>query len=202
VSALVKLALHLWRRADRSFTDAGSHPDPAICDWRSSWSCISYVRLLPVCSSYLRVGLIAIRSHVLRTGELHLFTRMTTVFRSCTSIQSGGALLMSPRGRNLIGSSLIYRLTSLIIRGICSPSRCWPIPNYMSAPLRHYFTAKNPTGHNLLPRAHSFALPSKDSRNFMEHCCKATLSRHVFHISSFLLISCSDVFILSWAIYL
>src|SRR6218665_493644 len=31
--------------------------------------------------------------------------------------------------------------------------------------LRHYFTDK--TGQNLRPRAHSFALPSKDPRNFV-----------------------------------
>src|SRR6218665_2129543 len=41
--------------------------------------------------------------------------------------------------------------------------------------LRHYFTAKRPTGHNLRPRAHSFALPSKDPRNFVSRTLSGAL---------------------------
>src|SRR6218665_939614 len=33
--------------------------------------------------------------------------------------------------------------------------------------LRHYFTPKKPSGHNLRPRAHHFNLPPKDHRNFV-----------------------------------
>lgn len=33
--------------------------------------------------------------------------------------------------------------------------------------LRHYFMDKKPPGHNLCPRAHSFALPNKDSCNLV-----------------------------------
>src|SRR6218665_270747 len=32
--------------------------------------------------------------------------------------------------------------------------------------LRHYFRQREPTGYSLRPRAHSFALPAKDDRNF------------------------------------
>src|SRR6218665_1877670 len=33
--------------------------------------------------------------------------------------------------------------------------------------LRHYFRQREPTGYSLRPRAHSFALPAKDDRNFI-----------------------------------
>src|SRR6218665_872399 len=45
-----------------------------------------------------------------------------------------------------------------LFRSICSN------PDHV---LRRCFTDKRPTGHNLRPRAHSFALPSKDPRNFV-----------------------------------
>src|SRR6218665_3884394 len=45
-----------------------------------------------------------------------------------------------------------------LFRSICSN------PDHL---LRHYFTYKKPKNHNLRPRDHSFALPSKDPRNFV-----------------------------------
>src|SRR6218665_3993991 len=56
-----------------------------------------------------------------------------------------------------------------LFRSICSN------PDHV---LRHYFTDKSPIGQNLRPRAHSFALPSKDPRNFVSRTlCGALLNR-------------------------
>src|SRR6218665_1454185 len=56
-----------------------------------------------------------------------------------------------------------------LFRSICSNS---------DHVLRHYFTDKRPTGHNLRPRAHSFALPSKDPRNSVSRTLYGALLNH------------------------
>ena len=68
--------------------------------------------------------------------------------------------LMCDLNRKCLASSL--GMGGWNILGYCttiSPNPCHV--------LRHYFREREHTGHNLRPRAHNFALPIKDDRNFI-----------------------------------
>src|SRR6218665_2660409 len=108
--------------------------------------------------------------------QLHLVTRMTTLSSLMyTSPSWWGFTDASDRSR------LDRQLASLRRAGFLPPdfpsfdelarnADAGLFQSICSNPdhvLRHYFTDKRPTGHNLRPRAHSFALPSKDPRNFV-----------------------------------
>src|SRR6218665_3267711 len=144
-------------------------------------------RVIANCASS-RFALRTLRAHGLPTPELHLVTRMATVSSSMFASPSWWGFtdasdrsrlerqLASLRRAGFLPSDfpsfdeLARNADAGLFRSICSN------PDHV---LRHYFTDKRPTGHNLRPLvAHSFALPSKDPGTlflgpYMEPCSTA-----------------------------
>src|SRR6218665_1343149 len=125
-------------------------------------------RVIDNCASS-RFALRTLRAHGLPPPELHLVTRMTTVSSLMYAWPSwwGFADASSASWRVLDGpgffhltfrhSTNLHGMLTLACSGQSAPTRTVHV-------LRHYFTV---TGHNLRPRTKSFALLSKDSRNFV-----------------------------------
>jgi len=138
--------------------------------------------VIPNCASS-RFALRTLRAPGLRPLELHLVTRMTTVSSLMYAYPAWwGFTDASERSR------FESQLASLKLARFLPPGS--PIDelarnadaglflSISSNPdhvLRHYFNVKKPTGHNLRPRAQSFALPSKDPRNFVSRTFYGTL---------------------------
>src|SRR6218665_3257333 len=143
-------------------------------------------RMIANCASS-RFALRTLRAHGLPPPELHLVTRMTTVsslmyaspswwgFTDTSDRSRFERQLPSLRRAGFLPpdfpsfDELARNADAGLFRSICSN------PDHV---LRHYFTDKSPTGHDLRPRAHSFALPSKDPRNFVSRILyRALLNR-------------------------
>src|SRR6218665_3155692 len=142
-------------------------------------------RVIGTCA-YTRFALRTLRSLGLRPLELHLVARMTSV----ASLMYASPAWWGFRPTDAAARTRLNRpLASLRRAGylpvdfpsfaelarLADDSLFRSISSNPDYVLRHYFKDKNPTGHNLHPRGHNFALPRKDTCNFVSRILYAVL---------------------------